>query len=91
MKIQFSDLKILKIKKSKIGEWFHHHSYQNQWIVFSTCKKKLREGKKNHINIRKKATLLDGTYTIFIIKKETKMYVNSTDAAFFHCIVEVRG
>jgi len=53
--------------------------------------KKTERGKKNHINIRKKATLLDGTYTIFIIKKETKMYVNSTDAAFFHCIVEVRG
>ena len=46
MKIQFSDLKILKIKKSKIGEWFHHHSYQNQWIVFSTCKKKTERGKK---------------------------------------------
>ena len=91
MKIQFSDLKILKIKKSKIGEWFHHHSYQNQWIVFSTCKKKLREGKKITLISEKKATLLDGTYTIFIIKKETKMYVNSTDAAFFHCIVEVRG
>ena len=83
MKIQFSDLKILKIKKSKIGEWFHHHSYQNQWIVFSTCKKKLREGKKNHINIRKKATLLDGTYTIFIIKKETKMYIIVQMLPFF--------
>ena len=83
MKIQFSDLKILKIKKSKIGEWFHHHSYQNQWIVFSTCKKKTERGKKNHINIRKKATLLDGTYTIFIIKKETKMYIIVQMLPFF--------
>ena len=75
------DLKILKIKKSKIGEY--HHSYQNQWIVFSTCKKKTERGKKNHINIRKKATLLDGTYTIFIIKKETKMYVVVQMLPFF--------
>ena len=53
--------------------------------------KKTERGKKITLISEKKATLLDGTYTIFIIKKETKMYVNSTDAAFFHCIVEVRG
>jgi hypothetical protein len=53
--------------------------------------KKTERGKKNRINIRKKATLLDGTYTIFIIKKETKMYVIVQMLPFFHCIVEVRG
>ena len=45
--------------------------------------KKTERGKKNHINIRKKATLLDGTYTIFIIKKETKMYIIVQMLPFF--------
>ena len=45
--------------------------------------KKTERGEKNLINIRKKATLLDGTYTIFIIKKETKMYVIVQMLPFF--------
>ena len=83
MKIQFSDLKILKIKKSKIGEWFHHHSYQNQWIVFSTCKKKTERGKKNHINIRKKSYSTRWHIYNIYYKKGNKNVHNSTDAALF--------
>jgi len=59
--------------------------------IFHLQKKKLREGKKITLISEKKATLLDGTYTIFIIKKETKMYVIVQMLPFFHCIVEVRG
>ena len=51
--------------------------------IFHLQKKKTERGKKNHINIRKKATLLDGTYTIFIIKKETKMYIIVQMLPFF--------